>query len=78
MMNDVDWDKGLPVEVLSMVAGGSDALKAMRGVRSLAFLAERESCCCIHNFSWTSSSHSLLVLKCLTQYADRQCHYFWF
>lgn len=29
---EVDWDKGLPIDLLSTVAGGRDILKAMRGV----------------------------------------------
>lgn len=29
---EVDWDKGLPLELLSAVAGDRDLLKAMRGV----------------------------------------------
>lgn len=32
VMNHIDWDKGLPMDVLSLVAAGSDAMKAMRGV----------------------------------------------
>lgn len=31
-MAEIDWDKGLPLDVLANVAGGSDLLKAMRGV----------------------------------------------
>lgn len=31
-MDEVDWDKGLPLDLLSKVAGGQNALKAMRGV----------------------------------------------
>lgn len=31
-MEEVDWDKGLPLELLSAVAGGRNELKAMRGV----------------------------------------------
>lgn len=31
-MEDLDWDKGLPLDLLSAVAGGRDELKAMRGV----------------------------------------------
>lgn len=31
-MENVDWDKGLPLDLLSAVAGGRNELKAMRGV----------------------------------------------
>lgn len=31
-MDEVDWKEGLPLEILSAVAGGCDELKAMRGV----------------------------------------------
>lgn len=39
---EVDWDKGLPLELLSAVAGGQDLLKAMRGV-SLTWKAGYEA-----------------------------------
>lgn len=32
MASSVDWDKGLPTDVLALLARGSDALKAMRAV----------------------------------------------
>lgn len=31
-MEEVDWDKGLPIDILAMIAGGRDAQKSMRGV----------------------------------------------
>lgn len=32
MDEGIDWDQGLPLDMLAMVAGGAEAMKAMRGV----------------------------------------------